>query len=86
MPAAAMFSAPQRWLADWIARPAANPNSIGTFNAFESFTHFDKDGSGYIDALELHAALKHYGVDLTEDEAREVTFPTECKAPARTAS
>lgn len=69
MPAAAMFSAPQKWLADLIARPVAGS---GTFNARESFAHFDKDGSGSIDAVELHAALKHYGVELTEEGAREV--------------
>ena len=58
-----MLSAPQRWLAEWLVRPAAG---TGKLIAQESFDVFDADGSGFIDALKLQPALKYYGIDLTD--------------------
>lgn len=37
-----------------------------------AFTFFDADSSGFIDALELRSALRHFGIDLTEAGAMEV--------------
>ncbi len=38
---------------------------------WSSFQHFDKDGSGYIDKLELQSFMKKFiyqGLELSEDE------------------
>ena len=74
-PSPISLSAPQRWFnlfTPWLEpQPTAAP-SFSDDSVRDAFHFFDKDGSGYIDATELHIALKHYGIDLTEDEAREV--------------
>ena len=64
-----MLRCGRQWLAEWLVRPAAG---TGKLSPQESFDVFDADGLGFIDALELQPALKHYGIDLTEGEAQEI--------------
>lgn len=40
--------------------------------ARETFAYFDADGSGFIDAAELHSALDAYGIQVTKEGAQQV--------------
>ena len=37
-----------------------------------TFSHFDKNSSGFLDYRELRPALKHYGMDVNEEKTKEV--------------
>ena len=61
-----------------LVRPASReqePAAASPFDparAKDTFEFFDADSSGFIDAYELHSALRHYGVDVTENGAQAV--------------
>ena len=81
-PSISMAWGPRRWLGQLVQRQggamaaspadAASPALIDRQLVQDTFDFFDVDHSGYVDAHELHCALKRYGVDVTEAGAQEV--------------
>jgi Ca2+-binding EF-hand superfamily protein len=63
----------EEWVKWWLDRISTQPNPIKQQEAIakNTFSKFDKDGSGYLNAEEFNALLFSLGADFTEEETRE---------------